>query len=412
MEPERPTETKRALIWLGLSFLALSLVGLIWFGGKVLLLAFFGTLLAVVLRVPIGALKRRLGLPDRLAYFTAILLVLLVLAGFGFLVGPSVADQASRFSERVPQLIEDTRGYLEERQWGRWLMGQIDGSGAGGGAGGGEQAGGAEGAGAQGQNGEAQDQGEGQDAGQQQAQGQDAGQQQAQGQNQQGQGQGSDGAMGVAGNIASALRRVSITLTDIAFVVVLALFLALDPELYRRGLVRLFPATAQQRAGEVVDELGRTLQAWLVGQLALMLITGTLTGIGLLILGIPLALALAVFVGLMEFIPLVGPILGFIPIVIMALSQGTGALISVAILYLAVQQVEGNILTPLVQQRAVALPPGLTVGAVFLGGALFGPLGVILGTPLMAVLFVLVKMLYVHDVLHQSVEVPGKREPA
>ncbi|MEX2541888.1 MAG: AI-2E family transporter [Trueperaceae bacterium] len=358
-------DTKRALGWLGLILLGLVLLAIVWFGGKVLLLAFAGILFAVVLRAPMGVLERRLGFPHRLAYATVLVLLVGVLVGFGFLVGPRVAEQAAEFSDRVPGLVENAQSYLEQRQWGRWLMGRIDGGGAGGEGGAGNAA-----------------------------------------------AQGSGSASQVASSIGGALRRITITLTDFAFVVVLALFLALNPDLYRRGLVRLFPAGAQQRAGETVDELGRTLQAWLVGQLALMLLTGVLTGIGLVILGIPLALALAFFVGLMEFVPLIGPIVGFIPIVIMAASQGASSLLWVAVLYVVIQQIEGNVLTPLIQQRAVDLPPGLTIGAVFLGGALFGPLGVILGTPLMAVLFVTVKMLYVHDVLGQTVEVPGKEEPA
>jgi predicted PurR-regulated permease PerM len=357
-EPNDRFDSRLPLAWLGLVSLALVLLGLLWFGGKVFLLAFAGALFAVVLRAPMGVLERRLGFPDRLAYATVLVLVVVVLAGFGVLVGPRVADQATEFSERVPQFIEDARGYLQQRAWGRWLMGSF---GAGGEAGGQQQ---------------------------------------------------QRAPAPMPAGIGEALRRISITLADMVFVIVLALFLSLDPVLYRRGLVRLFPARMQLRAGEVVDELGRTLQAWLLGQLALMLLTGVLTGIGLAIVGIPLALALAFFVGLMEFIPLIGPILGFIPIVIVAAAQGGTALLWAILLYLAIQQIEGNILTPLVQQRAVDLPPGLTVGAVFLGGVLFGPLGVILGTPLMAVLFVLVKMVYVHDVLGQTVEVPGKEEPA
>jgi predicted PurR-regulated permease PerM len=351
---------RRALTWFGFALLFLAFVALIWFGAKVLLLAFAGVLLAVVLRVPMGVLERRLGLPDRLAYTVVLLALIALSGGLALLIGPRLLTQASEFASQLPGFLNEVRDFLEQRPWGRWLVDRV---GSGPGTAGTE----AESAPSPGQ---------------------------------------------VAADVRVVLQYVTLVLADIVFALVMALFLSFNPELYRRGLVRLFPAPAQQRAAEVVDELGRTLQAWLVGQLALMLITGLLTGIGLFIIGIPLALGLAVFVGLMEFIPLVGPILGFIPIVIMAAAEGWTALISVGILYLAVQQVEGNILTPLVQQRVVDLPPGLTVAAVFLGGALFGPLGVILGTPLMAVVFVLVKMLYVHDVLGQTVEVPGKREPA
>jgi predicted PurR-regulated permease PerM len=361
-KPYQQVDLSQALTWLGLVLLALLLAGLVWFGGKTLLLAFLGILLAVTLRAPMEALKRRTSMPDRVAYTVTLVALLVLLAGFGMLVGPQIMEQAGQFSDRLPQVIQSARDFLEDRSWGRWLVDR-----AGGGTDGASpQPGGAA------------------------------------------SGQTSAMLSGVGG----ALRGIGITLADAVFALVMALFLALDPGLYRRGVVRLIPVRAQLRAGEVVDELGRTLHAWLMGQLALMLITGVLTGIGLVILGIPLALALAFFVGLMEFIPLIGAIVGFIPILIVAGSQGTGPLLGAVILYLVIQQLEGNVLVPLVQQRAVSLPPVLTIGAVFLGGALFGPLGVIVGTPLMAALFVLVKMLYLHDALGQSVDVPGRHETA
>lgn len=399
-------DLKRALAWLGLILLGIVLAALFWFGGKVLLLGFAGILLAVVLRAPMGVLVRWTGMPDKLAYTLVLVLILLFLVGFGWLVGPSVLNQAGEFRDRVPQMVEDARTFLQSRPWGRWIVDQL---GVGGGDGGAGAGGGAEQSGQAGQDG-------GGRAGQSGAAGRGA-----QGEPGGGEGgqAGSGGAGGsgrgvsdVASSITGIARTISVTLANLALVLVLGLFLAVNPDLYRRGVVRLFPAEAQQRAAEVVDELGRTLKYWLVGQLALMFITGVLTGIGLVILGIPLALALAFFVALMEFIPFVGPILGFIPIVMMAATQGSSTVLWVLLLYLAIQQIEGNIFTPLIQQQAVSLPPALTVGGVFLGGALFGPLGVILGTPLLAVVYVLVKMLYVHDALGQGVQVPGKTEAA
>jgi predicted PurR-regulated permease PerM len=362
-EPTHHVDISRALTWLGLIFLALVTAALLWFGGKTLLLVFLGILLAVALRAPMDSLKRRTPLSDRAAYAVTLVTLFLVLAGLGLLIGPQIIEQAGQFGERLPQAIDGVRDYLEQRGWGRWLVGQAE-AGAGGGAGAGQGA--------------------------------------------QPPTQGSSMVSGVGG----ALRAIGVTITDGVFAVVLALFLALDPPLYRRGVVRLIPRRGQQRAGEVVDEMGQTLHAWLMGQLALMLITGVLTGIGLVILGVPLALGLALFVGLMEFIPLIGAIIGFVPILIVAATQGGGTLLGALILYVVVQLLEGNLLVPLVQQRAVSLPPALTIGAVFLGGTLFGPMGAIVGTPLTAALFVLVKMLYVHDALGQTVEVPGRTEPA
>lgn len=368
--PDQQLDMRRALAWLGLVLLFVLTLGLLWFAGKILLLIFAGVLVAVVLRAAIGVVQRTFGVPDKLAYTLVLFTTVALLVGFGWIVGPNLLEQAGEFRDRVPGFIEDVRGFLEERPWGSWLVEQFQGM----------------------------------------TPGSPSGEVTTQG------GDGRGGGDSVASQLGGAATRitttVSTTLAHLALVVVLGLFLALDPPMYRRGLIRLFPESAQQRASEVVDELGATLKHWLVGQLALMFLTGLLTGIGLLILGIPLALGLAFFVGLMEFIPFIGPIIGYIPILMVSATQGGTALIWALVLYLVVQQIEGNIATPLIQQRAVSLPPALTISAVFLGGALFGVLGAMLGTPMVAVLFVLVKLLYLHDTLRQGVEVPGHDEPA
>ena len=423
-------DLRRALNWLGLIVLTLTLMALVWYGGKVLLLVFAGVLVAVVLRAPIGFLVRRTGMHDKVAYGLVLLLLVALLVGFGFLIGPQVLNQAGEFSERVPTIVNNARDYLESRTWGRWIVDQLGmssgpegttGTGAAQDAAAGTTANGpTAGAEPATQTGTTDTTGGADDATPTEGAGQDGTAQAGAGQAGAAEGgaarSSSDGGGAAVADVASRVTGITstilTTLAHIALVIVLGLFLAVNPALYRRGIVRLFPADAQQRAAEVVDELGRTLKYWLIGQLALMFITALLTGIGLVVLGIPLALALAFFVFLTEFIPFVGPIIGFIPIVMMAATQGSSTVLWALILYVVIQQIEGNILTPLIQQRAVSLPPALTVSAVFLAGALFGPVGVILATPLIAVAYVLVKMLYVHDTLGQRVEVPGKTEPA
>ena len=427
-QPQHKFDLRRALNWLGLIVLTLALMALVWYGGKVLLLVFAGILVAVVLRAPMGFLVRRTGMNDKVAYGLVLLLLVALLVGFGFLIGPGVLNQAGEFSERVPTIVNNARDYLESRTWGRWIVDQLGMSsgpeGTTGTSGGQDAAAGANANGptagadpatetgttdATGGAGDAT-QGTGQDGTAQT--GADQAGAEAGGAAQPSSDGGGAAVADVASRVTGITSTILTTLAHIALVIVLGLFLAVNPALYRRGVVRLFPAKAQQRAAEVVDELGRTLKYWLIGQLALMFITALLTGIGLVVLGIPLALALAFFVFLTEFIPFVGPIIGFIPIVMMAATQGTSTVLWALILYVVIQQIEGNILTPLIQQRAVSLPPALTVSAVFLAGALFGPVGVILATPLIAVAYVLVKMLYIHDTLGQRVEVPGKTEPA
>jgi len=133
-----------------------------------------------------------------------------------------------------------------------------------------------------------------------------------------------------------------------------------------------------------------------------MAATGVLTGLGLWLLGIPLALTLALLAAVLTFVPYVGAIVSAIPALLLGLVHSPTMVLYVAILYVIVQLVEGYLLTPLIQQETVALPPALTIASLVLFGALFGPLGLMLGTPLAAVGLVLVRMAYVEDVLEQG----------
>ncbi len=180
------------------------------------------------------------------------------------------------------------------------------------------------------------------------------------------------------------------------------LYLALDTGLNKRGFVRLFPPGYRARATQILDELGRVLGWWLIGRGISMAATGILTGLGLWLLGIPLALTLALLAAVLTFVPYVGAIVSAIPALLLGLVHSPTMVLYVAILYVVVQLVEGYLLTPLIQQETVALPPALTIASLVLFGALFGPLGLMLGTPLAAVGLVLVRMAYVEDVLEQG----------
>ena len=160
----------------------------------------------------------------------------------------------------------------------------------------------------------------------------------------------------------------------------------------------------------MLNALGTTLRAWLLGQLISMFLVGFVVTTGLLLIGIPLALLLGILAGLFEFIPIVGPVAAFIPAALIALSQGSQALLWVVLLYLFLQQLEGNVIMPMVQRRAVHLPPALTITALFVGEASFGLLGMLVATPLLAVTVVAVKMLYLNEVLDHRVELPGGME--
>jgi predicted PurR-regulated permease PerM len=154
---------------------------------------------------------------------------------------------------------------------------------------------------------------------------------------------------------------------------------------------------------------GGALRLWLLGQLASMVIVGVLTGVGLWLVGLPSPFVLGLLAGLAEFVPIIGPILAAIPGLVLALSYGTEMVVWVLAVYVIVQQIESYVILPVVQRKAVSLPPALTLFAVVAMGVLFGPLGLLFATPLTVVAFVLVKKLYLVDALHERTEIPGER---
>ncbi|WP_109452044.1 AI-2E family transporter [Azospirillum sp. TSH64] len=186
-----------------------------------------------------------------------------------------------------------------------------------------------------------------------------------------------------------------------------ALYLAASPGLYQRGVVLLVPPRGQKRACEVMDVAGDSLWKWLIGQLVAMAAVGTMIAVGLWLLGIPSALALGIVAGLMEFIPLVGPFLAAVPALLIGFAQSPQDALWVAGLYLVIQQIEGNVITPLLQKRVVDLPPVVTIGAIAAGGVLFGIMGMFLATPLAVVVLVLVNLLYIEDKLGQPRHFPS-----
>lgn len=212
---------------------------------------------------------------------------------------------------------------------------------------------------------------------------------------------------GTAGDIAGYTSTLIGAAANLLLVIVAGIYLAAHPDRYRRGIVKLVPRRARAAAASTVDNAGQALRLWLMGQLVSMSIVGALVTLGLFAIGMPSALTLGFLAGLSEFVPIIGPILSAIPALLLAFSEGGNTIFWVAGLYLLVQQIEGNVIMPLVQRHTVDLPPVLTLFALVALGLLFGPLGVLLGTPLTVVLYVAVTQLYLRDTLEEDVEIPG-----
>ena len=197
-------------------------------------------------------------------------------------------------------------------------------------------------------------------------------------------------------------------LADLALVLVASVYLAADPGLYRRGTAKLLPPSQHARLFDALDVTGNALRLWFAGQLVTMVLVGSVSGLAYWWIGLPSPLALGLIAGVTNFIPFLGPFLGAVPALIFALATDMRAVLWTAGAVFLIQQLEGNVITPLVQRRAVSMPPVLVLFAIVVFGFVFGFLGVLLAVPLAVALLVLVKKLWVRQTLGEETSVPGE----
>jgi predicted PurR-regulated permease PerM len=175
-------------------------------------------------------------------------------------------------------------------------------------------------------------------------------------------------------------------------VIVMAVYLARSPDIYRRGIIALTPPSHRVLAESVLDDLGTTLRAWVVGQLAAMIVLAALTTLGLWALDVPYYLAFGVFAGIAAIVPFFGTLLSTVIPALIALGvSGLGKALAVAGVGVAVHLIEANFVSPVVMERQVNLPPVLTIAGVLLLGKLFGLAGLVVAVPILAVIMVLVR---------------------
>jgi predicted PurR-regulated permease PerM len=190
-----------------------------------------------------------------------------------------------------------------------------------------------------------------------------------------------------------AVSAVSAVVAGLA-VIVGGVYLAAQPGLYRSGLLRLLPPGARGWTDGLLHQTGDALHRWLLAQIVAMTSVGVLVGLGVWAIGIPAPMALGVFAGLAEFVPVAGPILSAVPALLLALLLGLDKAAWTLVLFVGVQQFENHVLLPLVQRRFAALPPVVTLFAILSFSVVFGPLGALLGVPLTVVAMVMVKRLH------------------
>lgn len=203
-------------------------------------------------------------------------------------------------------------------------------------------------------------------------------------------------------------------------ILVLAIFLGAQPEVYRNLIIRVTPPPNRARIARVYDEAGRCLRNWVLGKAISMLAIGIFTWIGLLLFGIPGALALAAIAALLEFIPNLGPTIAAIPAIVAAFLISPSTALWVGVFYIVLQQVQSGISVPLVERRAVNIPPAALLVWQLMLAIGFGILGLFVATPLLAVIVVAVRILYIEpteeryewDRRDASPRAPESPEPA
>lgn len=194
----------------------------------------------------------------------------------------------------------------------------------------------------------------------------------------------------------------------VVVILFLGLYFAAETELYVSGLLRLVPAARRPRAAEILRETANAIWYWMMGRLFSMTALGVLTALGLWAIGVPLPVALGFLAGILAFVPYIGAIASAVPSVLMAAAVNLDLALYVVLLYLGLHLIEGYILVPLVQRRIVHLPPALTLSTQLLLGLLAGLLGLLLATPLVATMLVLVRMIYVEDILGDNATTPHR----
>ena len=215
------------------------------------------------------------------------------------------------------------------------------------------------------------------------------------------------------GNLVSTAYTWATTLVSvlagILIVVFGGIYFATNPTMYRNGLVMMFPVSLQPEIGQTLDDAGRCLKLWLTAQVLAMIMVGVATAAGLWLVGLPSALALGLIAGLAEFVPVVGPIASAVPGLLIAASISWQTILWVLAVYIIVQQLESNLIMPLLVGSAVNIAPAVGLFAVIALSVMFGPLGLLFAFPLAVVADVAVRRLYIRNTLGENVKISGEK---
>src|SRR3989344_426750 len=193
----------------------------------------------------------------------------------------------------------------------------------------------------------------------------------------------------ITGNLFSFTKTIFSNVITIILLLVLTFYLLLEREDLEKRAAALFVGQ-EERVRKLLVTIEEKLGSWLRGQLFLSLIIGILTFIGLTLLQVPYALPLAIWAGLLEVVPVIGPIISAIPAIIVSVTIAPVLGAGVAAMYFIIQQLENHLIVPQVMRKAVGLNPLVVILAISIGGRLLGIGGALLAVPIAVVVQLIV----------------------
>ena len=320
-------------VWIAVGVVLFAVVFFLLFKAlfNLLLLILAGVLMAVYFYGCADLLKR-LHLSSKLSIILSVILNILLLAGFLWFMGARLQQQIAELSDTLPKTIQHAKEQMSETAIGSKILNYLHSSGN------------------------------------------------------------SKKTIAVAKQFFSSGFGI---LSDAYIVVLVGLFFTASPSLYKKGLVKLLPTKAKKQGEELLNEISDLLRKWLKGQIFGFFFIAVLTAIALLILGMPLVLTLALIAGLLNLIPNFGPIIAFIPAALLGLMQGTTTVIILACIYTLIQVIQSAVTQPLIQKKMINIPPALIIIGQVAMGSLAGFWGVLLATPVVAILMRVINKLYV-----------------
>lgn len=327
-------------------------LSLLWYAGHILLLAFGGVILAVFLTKLARLVQRYTPLPYGWSLLLTILFIIAIIGALCWGLSSTIGAQLNELTVQIPHALRRLVSHLREYTWGRRIVAEIDGA----------------------------------------------------------------SRMIASGDMFARAENVlsgtADALVEILMVFLIALYGAITPDLYVNGMLHLVPPAQRERAERALTATGVTLWWWMICRLVSVFWVGIATTVALWVWGLPLALALGIIAGLFRFVPYIGPWIGAVPAVLIAIVQGPWSIVFVVVLYIVVETIDDYIILPLLNYGTIWMPPALGIFAQVLFGALWGMIGVLFAIPVAVALMILIQVVYVEGTLGERFPLVGEKTNA